>query len=116
MDLIEIIFNGKVFFILHVMIGMLSLPLMQSEIMLWSFLDLHLSLSDGFVTLPPFTDLTDKVLSNIIITEQEIKNIIDTLDTNKASGPDLISNKMIDKKCIKSYRHTIVYYIQSFSV
>ena len=40
---------------------------------------------------------------------------IDILDTNKASGPDLISNKMI-KKCIRSYRHTFVYYIQSFSV
>ena len=53
------------------------------------------SVDDSHATLPPFTDLTDKVLSNIIITEQEIKDIIDPLDTNKASGPNLISNKTI---------------------
>ena len=47
------------------------------------------------IRTPLTTDLTDKVLSNIIINEQEIKDIIDTLDTNKAPGPDLISNKMI---------------------
>ena len=51
------------------------------------------SVDDSHATLPPFTDLTDKVLKNIIITEQEIKDIIDTLYTNKESGPDLISNK-----------------------
>ena len=53
------------------------------------------SVDDSHATLPPFTDLTDRVLSNIIITEQEIKDIIGTLDTNKASGSDSISNKMI---------------------
>ena len=55
------------------------------------------SVDDSYATLPLFTDLTDKVLSYTIITEQEIKDIIDTLDTNKASGPALISNKMIKK-------------------
>ena len=38
---------------------------------------------------------TDKVLDNIDITEDEIYDIIVNLDPNTASGPDLISNKMI---------------------
>ena len=53
------------------------------------------SVDDSHATLPPFTDLIDKVVNNIIITAQEMKDIIDTRDTNKASGPDLISNKII---------------------
>ena len=46
------------------------------------------SVDDSRVTLPPFANLTDKVLNNIIITEREIKDTIDTLGTKKASGPD----------------------------
>ena len=36
MELIERISKGKVRFILHVMLGMISLPLMQSEIIIYS--------------------------------------------------------------------------------
>ena len=53
------------------------------------------SLDDSHAVLPPFTELTDKALDNIDITEDEINYIIVNLDPNKASGPDLISNKMI---------------------
>ena len=53
------------------------------------------SLDDLHAVLPPFAELTDKVLDNIGITEDEINDIIVNLDPNKASGPDLISNKMI---------------------
>ena len=35
MDLIEITFQGKALFILHVMIGMLSSHLMQSEVIIY---------------------------------------------------------------------------------
>ena len=53
------------------------------------------SLDDSHSVLPPFTELTDKVLDSIDITEDEINDIIVNLDPNKASGPDLTSNKMI---------------------
>ena len=42
-------------------------------------------------------ELTDSVLDRIDISEEEIKDVIVNLDPNKASGPDLISNKMIKK-------------------
>ena len=52
-------------------------------------------MDDSNADLPPFYELTDKVLDKIDITEDEIKDVIINLDPNKASGPDLISNKMI---------------------
>ena len=45
--------------------------------------------------LPPFIEHTDQVLEHITVTEEEINDVIVNLDPNKASGPDLISNKMI---------------------
>ena len=53
------------------------------------------SLDDTNAELPPFIEHTHEVLENINVTEEEIKDIILNLDPNKASGPDLISNKMI---------------------
>ena len=53
------------------------------------------TLDDSNADLPPYYELTDKVLDKIDITEDEIKYVIINLDPNKASGPDLISNKMI---------------------
>ena len=57
------------------------------------------SLDDSHADLPLFMELTDKTLDNIEIIEDEIKDVIENLDPNKASGPDLISNKRI-KKCL----------------
>ena len=45
--------------------------------------------------MSPFIEHTHEVLENINVTEEEIKDIIHNLDPNKASGPDLKSNKMI---------------------
>ena len=45
--------------------------------------------------MPPFIEHTDQVLEHITVTEEEINDVIVNLDPNKASGPDLISNKMI---------------------
>ena len=53
------------------------------------------TLDDSHAVLPPFMELTDSVLDRIDISEEEIKDVIVNLDPNKASGPDLISNKMI---------------------
>lgn len=45
------------------------------------------SIDNSHATLPLFTDHTDKILNNIILTEQEIKYIIGTLDMNKHQDP-----------------------------
>ena len=55
------------------------------------------SLDDSQAELPPFTELTDATLDNIEITEDEAKDVIENLDPNKASGPDLISDKILKK-------------------
>ena len=51
--------------------------------------------NDAETQLPPFTNLTDNSLSQIICTELEIENIIEVLNPNKASGDDGISHKML---------------------
>ncbi|MCG7882888.1 MAG: hypothetical protein JAY96_15005, partial [Candidatus Thiodiazotropha endolucinida] len=53
------------------------------------------SIDDSNVRLPPFTALTEQSLERIEITVQEVKDIIDSLCVNKASGPDLISHRML---------------------
>ena len=55
------------------------------------------SLDDSQAELPPLTELTDASIDNIEITEDEVIDVIVNLDPNKASGPDLISNKMLKR-------------------
>ena len=55
------------------------------------------SLDDSQAELSPFTELTDATLDNIEITEDEVNGVIENLDPNKASGTDLIRNKMLKK-------------------
>lgn len=56
------------------------------------------SVDDTNATLPLFYEKTNKVLDKIETTEKEVQDIIDSLNLNKASGPDLISHKMIKKR------------------
>ena len=53
------------------------------------------SLDDSNAVLPSFYEKTDKTLEEFIITEHEIKDVLDISNVNKASGPDLISYKML---------------------
>lgn len=46
-------------------------------------------------TLPNPQLVTNKELQNITATEEEVKKILKSLDTSKASGPDSISNTML---------------------
>ena len=46
-------------------------------------------------TLPDFSVLTDNSLSSFDITDNEIKDLLLGIDTNKAHGPDKISTRMI---------------------
>ena len=51
--------------------------------------------SDENTQLPNFQKITNSNLDSIIITENEVKEIIDLLNINTASGPDLIIHKML---------------------
>ena len=51
--------------------------------------------------LPPFFFATDARLDQIDITEIEVKNILSSLSTNKATGSDRISNKIL-KECAET--------------
>ncbi|MCG7867669.1 MAG: hypothetical protein JAY74_15080 [Candidatus Thiodiazotropha taylori] len=53
------------------------------------------SVNDEHASLPPFESKTNSKLSSIVIEENEIKDIIENLNPNKAIGPDFISNKML---------------------
>ena len=45
--------------------------------------------------LPDFDERGSEIRGNIIVFEQDVVDIISTLNPNKAEGPDLISNKML---------------------
>ena len=56
------------------------------------------TIDDTNVSLPNMYSLCNNILSNIIIEEQEISDIITTLPVNKAIGPDCMSqNAEINK-------------------
>jgi hypothetical protein len=46
-------------------------------------------------TLPQFDSKTNNIIHEIHITENEIIDVIQILDPNKATGPDKISHKML---------------------
>jgi len=84
-----------------------SIPPLHNPDNSYSFTDLEKadSLNDYFVSissvddlnviLPTFNLKTRSELINISVTETEITDVIDNLDSNKASGPDEISHKML---------------------
>ena len=53
------------------------------------------SLEDSKVPLPDIELKTDNFLRDIVITTEEIVDIIKIINPNKASGPDIISHKML---------------------
>ena len=55
---------------------------------------------DSNVQLPPFDPKTLSTMDNIAITESDVKQLIEVLDSNKAVGPDCISHKVLkNAKC-----------------
>jgi hypothetical protein len=52
-------------------------------------------LNDSNKDLPPFEVRCKNVLSHTVVSEQDILDMISTLDPNKAVGPNIISNKML---------------------
>lgn len=50
---------------------------------------------DSYTQLPPLNKRTENILTNVVISREEIEEIIKLLPTNKACGPDLISHRML---------------------
>ena len=57
-------------------------------------------MEDANVPLPDIELKTDNFLRDIVITTEEIVDIIKVINPNKASGPDIISHKML-KICLE---------------
>ena len=53
------------------------------------------NIDDSNISLPTFVSKTDAVLNNVLITEQEITDILKCLITKKANGPDNISHTLL---------------------
>ena len=51
--------------------------------------------NDAHVHLPSFESRCAYILSQILVTEQDVLDLISILDPNKAVGPDAISNRML---------------------
>ncbi|CAG2241732.1 unnamed protein product [Mytilus edulis] len=51
--------------------------------------------NDANTNLPEFDDRCHDFLSQIIVSEQDVLDIVSTLDANKAVGPDIVSNRML---------------------
>lgn len=50
---------------------------------------------DDHAHLPHFQKITNNTLESFDISESKVSDIIDSLDLNKASGPDFINHKML---------------------
>lgn len=53
------------------------------------------TLEENNVPLPEFEQKTDNLISDIVVERSEIIDVINILNPNKASGPDIISHKML---------------------
>ena len=47
------------------------------------------------LVLPDFHDRCENILAQVIVTEQDVIDMLCTLNANKAVGPDIISNRML---------------------
>ena len=58
-------------------------------------------LNDQHATLPPLTHLTDSRLSSIIFSPIEVKSVLKSLATGKASGPNRLNNRILNELATK---------------
>jgi hypothetical protein len=65
-------------------------------------------LEDDGIDLPDFDDRGCNTLTTIVVSEQDVIDILNILDPNKVVGPDIISNKMLI--AVKFYN--TAYYLQ----
>ena len=56
-------------------------------------------IDDTGSTLPPLDNIHHQSLSHVVITEKEIVDLIMSLPTNKASGPDGINHRLLKSIC-----------------
>jgi hypothetical protein len=86
------IFSGQIFNILWLIISDGDDEKCELLNKYFSFIS---SLEDANVPLPDIELKTDNFLRDIVITTEEIVDIIKIINPNKASGPDIISHKML---------------------
>ena len=58
-------------------------------------------LNDQHATLPPLTHLTNSRLSSIIFSPIEVKSVLKSLATGKASGPNRLNNRILNELATK---------------
>ena len=81
---------------------MLQVFFFKKAELLNSFFAKQCSIIDNGIEIPSFLyPKTDKSLSNITFTEKDIEKVIQSLDSNKVNGHDMISIGML-KICGKS--------------
>ena len=66
----------------------------------------------GEPALQEFSLLCTDVLDKIEIVEQDISDVISTLQINKAIGPDDISHKMLKETIYSQGLNTFVFFVQ----
>ena len=59
-----------------------------------NFFSAQSTVDDTNATLPPF-EPPDTSINEIVISQEDVMDILKLLDTNKASGPDLVSPKLL---------------------
>ena len=68
----------------------------KADILNTHFCSIYISdLNDKNKDLPRFEVRCTHILSHIVVSEQDILDMISTLDANKAVGTDIISKKML---------------------
>jgi hypothetical protein len=66
-------------------------------------------------TLPQFDSKTNNIIHEIHITENEIIDVIQILDPNKATGPDKINHKMLKISPEKIAKPLLIIFNKSFT-
>ena len=67
------------------------------------------------VLLPDLRMKTNRILNSISITENEVQDIIKTLDINKACGSDSISHRMLKNTCLSISKPLSILFNRSIS-
>jgi len=65
------------------------------------------TVDDSNINLPPFQPVTNSFIDNVHILRSDIEDIISTLDSNKAVGPDLVSHTTFKKHTSQYFRSTL---------
>ena len=66
--------------------------------------------------LPRFDDQTDATMTNVVVTEQDILDIIEVIDPKKASGPDDFSHILLKKLKMEIIKPLLIIFNKSLEL